>query len=56
VRDFISARIDCDIDLIAGSGGVFEITANETLHFSKKSTGRFPNDAELQSLIDAIRS
>jgi selT/selW/selH-like putative selenoprotein len=35
------------ITLRRSSGGVFEIKANGRLAFSKKSTGRFPTDAEI---------
>jgi len=33
------------------SGGVFELTVDGRLRFSKKATGRFPTDAEV---LDAI--
>jgi selT/selW/selH-like putative selenoprotein len=36
--------------LVPGTGGVFEITVDGRLAFSKKATGRFPTDQE----IDAI--
>jgi predicted Rdx family selenoprotein len=39
-----------NVELIRSSGGVFEITADGVLKFSKHATGRFPTDAE----IDAI--
>ena len=35
-----------------GRNGVFEITVDGRLAYSKKSTGRFPTDAE----IDAVGS
>jgi selT/selW/selH-like putative selenoprotein len=35
------------VDLIRGSNGVFEITVDGKLRFSKKQTGRFPTDAEV---------
>ena len=38
------------MELVPGVGGVFEITIDEHLAFSKKQTGRFPTDEE----IDAI--
>jgi selT/selW/selH-like putative selenoprotein len=40
-----------DIELVAGSGGVFEIEVDGTLRYSKKSLGRFPTDDELNGLI-----
>ncbi len=39
-----------EIELLAGSGGVFEITQEDRLLFSKKATGHFPTDEELQAL------
>ena len=34
-----------------GSGGVFEVTANGRLIFSKQEQGRFPDDAEVLDLL-----
>ena len=34
-----------------GSGGVFEITVDGELRFSKKRLGRFPDDAELDAVL-----
>jgi len=39
--------------LISSSGGVFEITADGKLLFSKKSLGRFPEDGEVERLIQS---
>jgi selenoprotein W-related protein len=39
-----------EVQLVKASGGVFEITVDGQLKFSKKQLGRFPTDAE----IDAI--
>tara|TARA_Y100001968_G_C18964426_1_gene529298 strand:+ start:91 stop:264 length:174 start_codon:yes stop_codon:yes gene_type:complete len=41
-----------DIELISSGGGVFEITLDNQLIFSKKSLGRFPDDGEIDNLID----
>ena len=41
-----------DIELISSGGGVFEVTLNNKLIFSKNSLGRFPDDGEIDSLID----
>lgn len=35
------------VELIESSGGVFEITKDSDLIFSKKSEGRFPEDDEI---------
>jgi len=42
---------DIDVELIAGSDGVFEIVVDNRLVFSKKKKGRFPDDGELFNLI-----
>lgn len=39
------------IELIAGSNGVFEICVDDKLVFSKKQLGRFPDDGEIVSLV-----
>jgi len=39
------------VDLIEGSGGVFEVTVDGTLVFSKKETGRFPAYQEIPKLL-----
>ena len=36
------------------SGGVFEITLNGSLIFSKKKLGRFPNDGEIVNFIENV--
>ena len=47
------ARGATDIELVKGGGGVFEIVADETNVFSKKETGRFPTDDEVDALVTA---
>lgn len=42
-----------EVDLVRGSGGVFEITVDGQLKFSKKQLGRFPTDAEVDALARA---
>ena len=39
------------MSLTKGSGGVFEVTFDGTLIFSKKATGRFP---ELRKVLEQI--
>ena len=43
---------EADIKLVSSGGGVFEITLNDELIFSKKALGRFPDDGEIDNLID----
>ena len=50
MREQLNELLQADIDLVAGGGGMFEITVDGQLVFSKKSEGRFPTDEDLQSL------
>jgi len=36
-----------EVELLRSSGGVFEMTIDGVLKFSKKALGRFPTDDEL---------
>lgn len=40
-----------ELTLIPSSDGVFEITYNNDLIFSKKELNRFPNDGEIKDKI-----
>ena len=40
------------ITLLPSSGGVYEIFHNDTLVFSKKAEGRFPDDGEAEHLLE----
>jgi selenoprotein W-related protein len=42
---------DIEVELIAGSGGVYEITVDGKTVFSKKQLGRFPDEGEIVVLI-----
>jgi selT/selW/selH-like putative selenoprotein len=47
VRNLIlNAHPDAQVSLRKSGGGVFEITVDGRLDFSKKATGRFPSDEE----------
>jgi selT/selW/selH-like putative selenoprotein len=39
------------VDLRRSGGGVFEITVDGRLAFSKKATGRFPTDEEVLATL-----
>ncbi len=39
------------VTLVKGGGGVFEVTVDGALKFSKMSLGRFPEDREIDGLI-----
>lgn len=48
----IKAAKGVNVDLIQGSGGVYEVFVDDALVFSKKKLGRFPSsDAEV---LDAL--
>jgi selenoprotein W-related protein len=40
-------------ELIQGSGGIFDVTADGALIYSKHRTGRFPENAEV---LQALRT
>lgn len=43
----LEEKYGADVELVPGVGGVFEITVDGELKFSKKQTGRFPTDEEV---------
>ena len=43
---------EANVELIRGAGGVFDVTRDGELLFSKHSTGRFP---EPQEVLDQLR-
>jgi selenoprotein W-related protein len=49
------AHID-RLTLIPGSGGIFNVKVDDTLIYSKKETGRFPEPGEIPQLfIDHLK-
>ena len=42
---------DIEIKLISSGGGVFEVSLNSDLIFSKKGLKRFPEDGEVEKLV-----
>jgi selT/selW/selH-like putative selenoprotein len=40
-----------EVELVKGVAGVFEITVDGQLKFSKKQLGRFPEDTEIDALV-----
>jgi selenoprotein W-related protein len=40
-----------EVELVKGVAGVFEITVDGQLVFSKRQLGRFPEDAEIDALL-----
>jgi len=43
---------ECEVTLISSGGGVFEVTLDGNLIFSKKALERFPNPNEIEELIE----
>jgi selT/selW/selH-like putative selenoprotein len=41
-----------DVTLVPGSRGAFEITVDGRLAWSKQASGRFPADAEIDTLLE----
>jgi selenoprotein W-related protein len=41
-------------ELLQGSGGVFDVTADGALVYSKHRTGRFPDNAEVVQALRAL--
>lgn len=42
---------DAEVELVRSDGGVFEITVDGQLKYSKKATGQFPTDAEISACL-----
>jgi len=47
----LKERLGLDAELVASGGGVFEVSVDRTQVFSKKATGRFPEDGEVVRLL-----
>jgi selT/selW/selH-like putative selenoprotein len=47
----IQAVVDAQIDLVAGSGGVFDVVCDGELLFSKFADHRFPASDEIAALL-----
>jgi selT/selW/selH-like putative selenoprotein len=43
----LEEKYGAEVELVPGVAGVFEITVDGDLKFSKKQTGRFPTDDEI---------
>ncbi len=52
LRESIQKQFGIEAKLIKGSGGVFEVTLNNSLIFSKKDLGRFPNSNEVEDILN----
>ena len=52
MEEYLKEKYDVEIELISSGGGVFEVTLEDKLIFSKKSLGRFPEHSEIDDLIN----
>jgi hypothetical protein len=50
VRDKLKEMYPMDVFLVEGGGGIFEITQNASVMFSKRDFGRFPTNEDLAKL------
>jgi selenoprotein W-related protein len=48
----LKRRLGLDSQLTPGSGGVFDVTVDGKLIFSKKKVGRFPEVQEILGALD----
>jgi selenoprotein W-related protein len=54
LRDSLNTKFGILSEMRPSSGGVFEVTLNGSLIFSKKHLGRFPNDGEIVTFIEDV--
>ena len=47
----LKQALNVDSELVAGHGGIFDVTVDGETVFSKKSVGRFPEQGEVLRLI-----
>ncbi len=51
LEDEIKRNFDTEVELVKGSGGVFEVCMNDKTIFSKSQEGRFPTPEEIVSIL-----
>jgi selenoprotein W-related protein len=51
LADELRTNFGVEAELIEGRGGVFEVVADGKTIFSKKNTGRFPDENEVSELL-----
>jgi selenoprotein W-related protein len=54
LRSSLNTKFGILAEMRPSSGGVFEVTLNGSLIFSKKQLGRFPNDGEIVTFIEDV--
>lgn len=53
MADELKERLGLDATLIPGHGGIFEVSVDGAVIFSKKSAGRFPEPGEIAGMIES---
>jgi len=53
LEEELTRELGAEVQLLAGSGGVYEISVDGREIFSKAKTGRFPQPREIISLIQS---
>ena len=54
LRSSLDSKFGILAEMRPSSGGVFEVTLNGSLIFSKKQLGRFPNGGEIVTFIEDV--
>ena len=54
MRSSLDSKFGIISEMRPSSGGVFEVTLNGSLIFSKKQLGRFPHDGEIVTFIEDV--
>ena len=54
MSDRFSRIDDAEVELVKSSGGVFEISLDGELVYSKKATGRFPAWEEVEAIAARV--
>lgn len=54
MRDLLVNELGAEVELIAGSGGIFVISADGREVFSKAKSGRFPEPAEIVDVLKNV--
>ncbi len=49
----LESKLGCTVRLIKGGRGIFDVTADGKLVFSKHSVGRFPAAGEVSDILQA---
>jgi selT/selW/selH-like putative selenoprotein len=53
LADQIRERFQIEAELVKGRDGVFEVAVDGDIIFSKRATGRFPEDGEVEKGLAA---